>query len=371
MRLLIFGTGNVAETVMRGMDVILKYVDIVGFVDNDDTKYGQTFHDRTIYHPGQLEGLQYDKICILLESSFENVYGQLVYGYRIKPETIMSREDLLKYLMIEKYKYVKDKEIQDTLKYWENNSISYFNQYQYAGAVYDRIFWDGNCNMPYTMYQGKKLYYPRTYAGFIYKEGCIYVETYREMEQAVLSPHRYLTDRMQIRKGDVVVDAGAREGDFALRYIDDIEYLYLFESDPEWVKALQATYKEYGDKVSIIPKMLGNCVNDTMTTLDDTIGEGRVDFLKMDIEGWECDALMAGRRVLEKNDMWCAICSYHRRGDDEKLKIIFEKCGYMTSYSNGYMLFLADNDIFKELDFRRAMVYARKAGERLSAKAAQ
>ena len=363
MRLLIFGTGNVAEMVMRGMDVILKYVEIVGFVDNDDTKYGQTFHDRTIYHPGQLESLQYDRICILLESSFENVYGQLVYGYRISPEIIMNREDLLKYLMIEKHKYTSDSGIQDTLKYWEENPISYFNQHQYVGAVYDRIFWDKDSNMPYTVYKGKKLYYPRTYAGFIYKDRFIYAETYREMEQAALSPHRYLTDRIQIKKGDGVVDAGAREGEFALGYIDDIEHLFLFESDPEWVKALQATYREYGDKVSIISRMLGNCVNDTMTTLDETIGERRVDFLKMDIEGWECDALMAGRRVLEKNDMRCAVCSYHRKGDDEKLKNIFEECGYMTSYSNGYMIFLADNDIFKELDFRRAMVYARKTGD--------
>ena len=37
---------------------------------------------------------------------------------------------------------------------------------------------------------------------------------------------------ISMSKGDVVVDAGAMEGDFALEYIEDIGKLYIFECDP-------------------------------------------------------------------------------------------------------------------------------------------
>lgn len=359
MKLLIFGTGKIASEVLYGIDNILKSVDIVGFVDNDDTKYGKEFYSRKIYHPGQIQEVEYDKICILL-TKFLEVYNQLVYGYQILPEKIISREELLKYLMTERYKNSDDSDIQATLKFWEDNPLSYFNQHEYAGATHDKVFWDRTYNMPYIMYKGRRLYYPRTYEGFLYDQEGTYVLGYREEEQAQGSPHRYLTEEIKFARGDVVVDAGAMEGDFALEYIDDIGKLYIFECDSEWVKALKMTYRDYMDKVVIIPKMLGDRVDGNTTTLMEEISDGKVDFIKMDIEGAEVGALQSAEELLCNNNVKCTICTYHHEDDAVRLESFFRKIGYRVSFSNGHMIFYIDHTIFSTLDFRKGVIYARK-----------
>lgn len=358
MRLFIFGTGKVAQQVLRGIDSILKYVDIVGFVDNDVNKCGKEFYGRKIYAPGQIQEMEYDKICILL-TQFHDAYYQLVYGYHVQPEKIISREELLKYLMTEKYRDTTDSDIQDTIKYWEENPLSYFNQHEYAVATSDRVFWDIECNMPYIVYKNRRLYYPRSYRGFLYDEEGIYVLGYREEEQAEGSPHKYLTKEIDFAKGDVVVDAGAMEGDFALEHIDEIGKLYIFECDPKWVEALRMTYKDYKDKVTIIPKMLGNRVDEKTTTLSNVIRDKKVDFIKMDIEGAEADALLASEELLRNNHVKCTICTYHKKDDAVKLEKFFQKMGYQTSFSNGHMIFHIDDDIFSTLDFRKGVIYAK------------
>ncbi len=359
MKVLIFGTGEITRQVLRGIENILKYVEIVGFIDNDDAKYGAEFYGGTIYHPGQIQKLNYDKICILL-TRFQQVYDQLVYGYQVPPEKIIGREELLKYLMTEKHRYTTDSDIQDTLKYWEDNQLSYFNQHEYADATRDSVYWDREYNMPYIMFKGRRLYYPRSYGGFLYDEEGAYVLGYREEEQAQGSPHRYLTGDINISKGDVVVDAGAMEGDFALEYIDEIGKLYIFECSPEWVKALQMTYRDYMDKVVIIPKMLGDHVDENITTLQETIPDGKVDFIKMDIEGAEVGALQAAEELLRNNNARCTICTYHREKDAVRLEKLFRDIGYQTSFSNGHMIFYIDPDIFSTLDFRKGVIYAQK-----------
>lgn len=359
MRLFIFGTGYVAQQVLHGMDNILKYVDIVGFIDNDEEKWGKSFCGRKIYHPGHLREEEYDKIGILL-IKFQDVYCQLVHGYHVPPEKIIDREELLKYLMTEKYRDTMDSDIQDTLEYWRKNPLSYFNQHEYAGATRDRVFWDIECNMPYIIFKNRRLYYPRSYSGFLCDKEGLYVLGYREEEQAEGSPHKYLTKEIDFAKGDVVVDAGAMEGDFALEHIDDIGRLYIFECDSEWIKALKMTYKDYMDKVTIIPKMLGDRVDENMTTLKEAIPDGKVDFIKMDIEGAEVKALQAAEELLQNNDVKCSICTYHRKDDAACLKKFFERNGYQTSFSNGHMIFYIDPDIFSTLDFRKGVIYAKK-----------
>lgn len=359
MKVLIFGTGEIARQVLCGMDHILEYIEIVGFVDNDDAKYGAEFYGRAIYHPGQIQALDYDKICILL-TQFQQVYDQLVYGYQVPPEKIISREELLKYLMTEKYRNTTESDIRDTLKYWKSNPLSYFNQHEYADVTRDRVFWDQEYNMPYIMFKGRRLYYPRSYGGFFYDEEGTCLLGYREEEQAQGSPHRYLTESIDFAEGDIVVDAGAMEGDFALEHIDKIEKLYIFECNPEWVKALKMTYKDYMDKVIIIPKMLGDHVDENMTTLKEAIPDGRVDFIKMDIEGAEVGALQAAKELLLKNNVKCSICTYHREKDAARLEKFFNDIGYQTSFSNGHMIFYIDPEIFSTLDFRKGVIYAKK-----------
>lgn len=360
MKFLLFGTGNIAQQIMKGIKNLEKYTEIVGVIDNDERKHGQKFYQYTVIGPEHIKDLSYDYICILLEGRYGDVYNQLVYGYHIESTKIVDRFFLLKEIMSEKYKDSEDKEIQDTIAFWKENELTFFNQFESAPATYEKVFWDTENNMPFIMYEGKRLYYPRDYRGFCIRNGDMYAVSYREMEQHIKSPHRYLTDKICIEDGDAVVDAGAREGDFALPYIEKISRLYLFECDMGWVKALEMTYQDYRDKVVIIPKMLSDKVDENSTTLSDILGGQKVDFIKMDIEGAEAGALSASEELLEDNDIKCAICSYHRKNDQDDIERILSRHGYHCSESEGYVVFVADPDIFIEADFRRGIVYAKK-----------
>lgn len=360
MKFLLFGAGEAASQVMEAVAGLT--IEIAGILDNDDAKYGKEFHGITIYHPGQMNELEYDYICILVKR-FQEVYDQLLYGYHIEASKVVDKLFLLKHIMIEKYQNDEDKDIQQTLSYWQNNPLTFANQYEVAPAIYEKVFWDTESNMPYVIYRSRRMYYPRTYRNFIVRSGSLYAITHREMEQHELSPHRYLTDQIYIKENDIVVDAGAREGDFALSYIDMIKKLYVFESDPEWVKALEMTYGHYKDKVVIIPKLLSGSVSEDSTTLMESVKEDRVDFIKMDIEGSEVEVLSSSQDLLRGNDIRCAICCYHRKGDQDKIENILEANGYQCSFSNGYVVFVADPCILKEADFRKGVVYAWKASQ--------
>ena len=360
MKLLLFGTGSVASSVMEKCNFAKTKINVIGFLDNDEAKYGSSFYGKNVYHPGQIGSLEYVYICILLVKGYNEVINQLVYGYNVSPNRIIDRKNLLKLLMIDKYKNDKRLFVKETIDYWKTHDISFMNQYQYDNVHYDQVFWDYEENMPYVIFSGKRLYYPRDYKRFIIKNEKMYAISYREIEQHELSPHRYLKGNIRIHEGDVVIDAGAQEGDFALPYIDIIGKLYLFECDLSWVKALKMTYKKYADKVTIIPKMLSNSCDEKSITLQEAVQSGKVDFIKMDIEGAEVESLLAAQELLKKNDIRCAVCTYHKKDDAEKIKSILKQNGYQSFFSNGYVVFVDDTDIFKDLDFRKAIIYGYK-----------
>ena len=57
--------------------------------------------------------------------------------------------------------------------------------------------------------------------------------------------------------------------------------------------------------------MLGDRVDEHTTTLTEAISDGKVDFIKMDIEGAEVSALLTAEELLQNNDVKCAICTYN------------------------------------------------------------
>lgn len=49
--------------------------------------------------------------------------------------------------------------------------------------------------------------------------------------------------------------------------------------------------------------------------LDEVVGMQRVSFIKLDIEGFELNALIGARKTIQRDKPLCAICVYHNRGD--------------------------------------------------------
>lgn len=120
MKFLLFGTGNMANQVMEGILNLKRNIEIIGVIDNDETKHGGKFFQYTIAGPERIKDYAYDYICILLGKNYADVYTQLVYGYHIQKDKIVDRFFLLKVIMTEKYRESEDRDIQDTISFWQD-----------------------------------------------------------------------------------------------------------------------------------------------------------------------------------------------------------------------------------------------------------
>lgn len=316
-----------------------------------------------IFSPSQVNQMDFDNIIILSEMYYQEIYDILVDWFHIDSAKIHKRTYWLKLLLMDKYKDTDDKEIQDILRYLEQNELSVFNQYVETGKEIREVYWDNIENMPYVMFEDKRMYYPYDYEFMTVDGKKVLIDLLSEQQPT--SPHLYIKDDIKVDIGDVIADAGVCEGNFALKYVEKASKIYLFECDPKWIKSLEKTFEKFKDKIEIHRDFLGRGhmvrVNgrDRETSLDSVI-DGRLDFLKMDIEGAEVDALIGARKTLINNNVKCAICSYHRMCDELAISDLLKAYGYKTTYSDGYMVLPWDVDIWNNPEFRRGIVYGRK-----------
>jgi FkbM family methyltransferase len=158
-----------------------------------------------------------------------------------------------------------------------------------------------------------------------------------------------------VKKGDVVIDAGAWIGDFSAYAVSKGAVAYAFEPVKETFQLLCKTatlndekiypvFKGLGDKdcelviaiskdnvgeTSMVLKTNGDVFEKIIiTTLDKFVEENKInkiDFIKADIEGAERDMLRGASNVLKTFAPKLAICTYHLPDDPEVLeKIIVE-----------------------------------------------
>lgn len=164
-------------------------------------------------------------------------------------------------------------------------------------------------------------------------------------EQDKRSPHLYFADGERKKSYGVVVDAGAAEGFFALDIIDISEKVYLIEPDPEWAEALKRTFADYKDKVVLLEQFIGGD-SDQSCSLKKIINDnGRIDIVKLDVEGAEIDALNGiGNGNLGKiGEM--IICVYHYQNEEKDVLDYLSKqegTNIKTMIRDGYIFFLHD-----------------------------
>jgi len=231
---------------------------------------------------------------------------------------------------------------------------------------------DLNIGLFYVLVDNKKLFYK---AG-MNKPSVYYFFNTVSLEQDYDSPHRYLTNdnyfvgvmetgieqveetSFGVSNGGVVIDAGAAEGNFALSVVERASKVYIVESNAKWCEAMRQTFLPYKDKVEIIQKCLSNVSDDNNITLIDLIKEYNiceVDFLKMDIEGYEKQALFCSvidDKFVNINKM--AICVYHNPEDEVEISKFVSRYGYKSYVTKGYM-FIQD---FKNPPIRKAVLRA-------------
>ncbi len=163
-------------------------------------------------------------------------------------------------------------------------------------------------------------------------------------------------ENITIKKGDVVIDAGAWIGDFSAYASKKGAHAYAFEPLPANIKLLQKTIeynKNDTGKITIVPFGLSNkeekldfFENDNntagnsfgkkensniklnVTTLDIWAEKNnikKIDFIKSDIEGYERYLLQGATKILQKYSPILSICTYHLPDDKEVLKGIILK----------------------------------------------
>lgn len=199
--------------------------------------------------------------------------------------------------------------------------------------VYD----DKDLGLKYVLLDGKKLYFKRKSSSRGIKRN--YSRLMAEQDEA--SPHRYLTDAFDVQANDILVDVGAAEGNLPLSVIEKVDKVYLFETDPAWIEALEATFDPWKDKVEIVNKFVSNKNDDLNVSLDQFFADKQLfDFLKVDAEGAEGAILEGCKTILASDHSFkSALCCYHKPFDDVEFSTLLGKLGFMNSFAEGYMIF--------------------------------
>lgn len=149
--------------------------------------------------------------------------------------------------------------------------------------------------------------------------------------------------RIQPEQGDTVIDGGACLGDTAVAFAARVGKkgrVFSFDPLPTHVAVSQHNIEQnaFGDRASVIPLAIGNATKNTnqrisqyqsvapgfciigkeelipMTTIDDFVKAekpGRVNFIKMDIEGAELAALHGAADTLVRDQPKVAVSLYH------------------------------------------------------------
>jgi FkbM family methyltransferase len=160
---------------------------------------------------------------------------------------------------------------------------------------------------------------------------------------------------VSVKKGDVVIDAGAYIGDFSAYAAAKGAVCYGFEPTETTFQLLRKTAELNGGKVIPVQKGLGNTEGEVelfidngnaggntinakrsgegkrkknistikITTLDTFVREQgltKIDFIKADIEGAERDMLAGARNTLRDFAPKLAICTYHLPDDPQVLE---------------------------------------------------
>ncbi len=262
-------------------------------------------------------------------------------------------------------KYMGDRVLNDeqreVYEYLQNNKLSVFpytfpEKYSPEGIVLEKDLEKG---LLYTLWEGKKLYFKN---GHERRKAQVYFNSLL-LEQDPLSPHRYLTDNFDVSVGDVIVDVGAAEGNFSLSVIEKVKQVYIFEVEKDWIKALEATFEPWKEKVKITQKYVSDIDNEQCIRLDTYFKDNQqVNFIKADVEGAEVQVINGAKGVInEQKDLKIAICTYHRQNDAQILDRLLKAQGFMNHFSDKYMIFhYGRNNVVEPPYLRKAILRAFK-----------
>lgn len=254
-------------------------------------------------------------------------------------------------------------EYKESLQFIKNYGIHTFpndfiNKYKDLKV---QVYYSEEHKMYYVIHENKKLFFSRKYT----KSQVIGYYRSLLLEQDCNSPHVYTSKDFQLESESVIFDVGTAEGFFSLLNIEKASHIYLFECENEWIDALKATFAPWIHKITIVQAFVSDKNSDNSIVLGDYIkkNEIKVDFIKMDIEGWEVPSLKASidSLTLVNNELLLSVCCYHRASDEKNITAILKSANFECKTSKGLMLVCdVDAKTIKAPYFRKGVIYARK-----------
>lgn len=351
----------------RGKDIVnqcLKYskeTQIVVIADNNPQC--MEYMNIPVVNTKDIVFYDYDEIWVCTVY-YEEIRRQLVEELDIDGKLIYFEEPVMPILD----ERIRLKYLNDDSKYHEY-PLEYIEEAKarmYCYPFFDEylvketeIHLDETCGMFYTFFNGKRMYLSRKFD--TEQKARLYANQIL-MEQDARCPHCYWNSDRIVNASKNVVDVGTAEGIFGLKILDNIEHLYMFEADQDWIEALTHTYADYHDKVTIVDKYISDKNGARSISLDAYFDTIELAAIKMDIEGMEYAALQGAANILSRNNLAMAICVYHHADDNEKISKYLNELGYDCSNSKGWVICQGDWELENdETDFRRALLFANKS----------
>lgn len=178
-------------------------------------------------------------------------------------------------------------------------------------------------------------------------------------EPADTNPHAYECKDLYLKSGDICIDAGACEGFFTRYALEKGAKVIVIEPVNVLAECLQHTFSEdiKTGNVSIYNVAIGSYTGQghlssdptqvyeshlsntgekiDIVKLDDLI-TGKVDFIKMDIEGGEVDALYGAKNIIQQYKPKLSIAVYHEYENARKIiEFLQEICPNYTVLHRG------------------------------------
>lgn len=338
-KLLIWGAGKQSELLYELLRIEGMLSNIVGIIDKSERKWGNNWHDIVISSPELLHNISYDRLVISVWN-WHSIYFELRDKYKVSPSIIDNCAFILRQRFLSFYQNLNQipDDMWSPIRYVQDHPLDFIN-YDFVYDYYNspvEILDDQSFDCYVAVLSGRKMYLPKSKLNT--KEKASNYVTSLLVEQDEHSPHRYLSNDFGIDDGAYILDVGAAEGIFTLLNIDNIEKAYLVESDEEWIKALKLTFSNALDKVEIIQGYVSDRNENEYITIDSILEERKVDFIKMDIEGAEVDALKGAKSSLVSNNIKVAVSTYHYPEDYDRIYNLLKLYGYdIISHSDGYL----------------------------------
>ncbi len=326
----LFGAGDSSDAVFRFLAAQGKQV--IAYLDNDPGLHGRTRHGVGIHRPENVHSFLNDEVAIVISCCFQNDIAR-----QLTDELKVSRRRIFSYISGMYHRHYtpelleqnKDKIERLMLSLEDDESRNYL-----MGLMQFRWTMDPSFLRPNKKVAGHYSYTER-----------------------IVGP----------KKGDMIIDCGAYDGDSARIFLDRLGgdcKIHAFEPfEPNFRKMKDWITAERLDGVIFpVMKAVGNSKekkrifftrNDQdlgattrqqsvegesleieVDTLDNLFyGKEKVGFIKMDVEGVETEALLGARKIIEKDAPAMAITAYHRAEDLWEIPIL------INGMHRGYKIF--------------------------------